>query len=105
MAQTSETPPGMAGLAESVPGGNFRETAQNSAPNQAKILRNPRAVKEARLELLREAIHESCAFIRIHAETCQLNAEAGDDTGAIYSLGRLIAFATFAAKSRSEEHT
>ena len=56
MAQTSETPPGMAGLAKSVPGRNFREIAPNSAPNQAEILRNPRAVREANLELLREAI-------------------------------------------------
>jgi len=57
MHQTCETPPGMAGLAKSVPGGNIRETAPNSAPNhQAEILRNPRAVREANLELLREAI-------------------------------------------------
>jgi hypothetical protein len=103
MSQKCETPPGMAGLAESsFPGWNVRETAPNSIPNQAEILRNPRAVKEARLELLREAIFEACGFIQLHAEACQLNAEAGDDTGAIYSLGRLIAFAKFAAKSGND---
>jgi hypothetical protein len=64
--------------------------------------RNPRAVRAAKRELLREAVHEACGFIRLHAETCQLNAEAGDDTGASYSLGRLIAFAKFAAKSGND---
>jgi hypothetical protein len=44
MTQTSETPPGMAGLAKSVPGGNFREIAPNFTPDQSEILRNPRAV-------------------------------------------------------------
>jgi hypothetical protein len=39
MTQTCETPPGMAGLAKSVPGGNTRETGPNSVPNQAEILR------------------------------------------------------------------
>jgi hypothetical protein len=77
---------------------------QATIPNaqaQGKF-RNPRAVREAKRELLREAVHEACGFIRLHAETCQLNAEAGDDTGAIYSLGRLIAFAKFAAKSGND---
>jgi hypothetical protein len=87
----------------SLPGRNDEtSSAPEIATAQAQIARNPRAVKEARLELLREAIHESCGFIRLHAETCQLNAEAGDDTGAIYSLGRLIAFAKFAAKSGND---
>jgi hypothetical protein len=94
---------GAAGLdkTSSLPGRNDGSpNAPEIAPSQAEILRNPRAVREAKLELLREAVHE--AFIRLHAETCQLNAEAGDDTGAIYSLGRLIAFAKFAAKSGND---
>ena len=78
---------------------------QADIPNEAQAqgkFRNPHAVREAKRELLREAVHEACGFIRLHAETCQLNAEAGDDTGAIYSLGRLIAFAKFAAKSGND---
>jgi hypothetical protein len=102
MTQTSETPPGMAGLAKSVPGGNIREIAPNLEPNQVSILRNPRAVHEAKIELLREAVHDGCGFIRLHAEACQTLAEAGDDARAIYSLGRLIAFAKFAAKSGND---
>ena len=102
MTQTCETPPGMAGLAKSVPGGNIRETAPNSAPNQAEILRNPRAVREAKLELLREAIHEACGFIRLHAEVCQGLAEAGDDAGLIHSLSRLVAYTKEAARTGND---
>src|ERR1700730_8006797 len=81
MAQTSETPPGMAGLAKSVPGGNIRETAPNSAPNEAELLHNPRAVREAKLELLREAIFENLGAVSPFAETAKLSIEARDDAG------------------------
>ena len=105
MTLHAKNPPagGAGGLDKtSLPGGNdCPSNAPEIAPAQAKK-RNQRAVREARRELLREAIHEACAFIRIHAETCQLNAEAGDDTGAIYSLHRLIEFAKFAAKSGND---
>ena len=82
-------------------GVDLQANIPNQGPAQGKF-RNPRAVLEAKRELLREAVHEACGFIRLHAETCQLNAEAGDDAGAIYSLGRLIAFAKFAAKSGND---
>jgi hypothetical protein len=71
-------------------------------PPQAELLRNPRAVREARLALLREAVHEACAFIHIHAEVCQSLAEAGDDAGLLYSLGRLITYAKHAARVGNE---
>jgi hypothetical protein len=99
---TSETPPGMAGLAKSVPGGNIREIAPNLEPNQVSILRNPRAVHEAKIELLREAVHEGCGFIRLHAEACQTLAEAGDDAGLIHSLGRLVIYTKDAARVGNE---
>jgi hypothetical protein len=87
------SPPGHGGdpLELSSYGGvDLQANISNEAPAQDKF-RNPRAVREAKRELLREAVHEACGFIRLHAETCQLNVEAGDDTGAVYSLGRLIA--------------
>jgi hypothetical protein len=69
MTQTCETPPGMAGLADSsFPGGNIRESAPNSAPNQAEILRDPAAVREARLWLIREDLYGDLDEIRIYAE-------------------------------------
>ncbi len=81
---------------------NASDTAPNSAPNQAEILRNPRAVRETRLELLREAVHEACGFIRLHAEVCQDLAEARDDVGLIHSLGRLVAYTKHAARVGNE---
>jgi hypothetical protein len=92
---------GAAGLYKtSLPGRNDGPSnAPEIAPAQAEILRNPRAVREAKLELLRDAVHEACGFIRLHAEACQLLAEAGDDAGMLYSLGRLIAFAKEAART------
>jgi hypothetical protein len=69
MTQTCETPPGMAGFADSsFPGGNIRESAPNSAPNQAEILRDPAAVREARLWLIREDLYGDLDEIRIFAE-------------------------------------
>jgi hypothetical protein len=103
MTQTCETPPGMAGLADSsFPGGNVRESAPNSVPNQAEILRNPRAVKEAKLELLRAALHEACGFIQLHANVCQDLAEAGDNAGLIHSIGRLVIYTKHAARVGNE---
>jgi hypothetical protein len=69
---------------------------------QAEIERNPRAVREAKLELLREAIHEACGFIRLHASVCQDLAEAGDDAGLLHSLGRLVAYAKHAARAGND---
>src|ERR1700730_16093003 len=86
---------GAAGLENaSLPGGiDCPSNAPEIAPAQAQIERNPHAVKEARLELLREAIFEACGFIRLHAEVCQDLAQAGDDAGLIHSLARLILYA------------
>jgi hypothetical protein len=75
-----------------------RQFIDPEAARQAPNPRNPIAVREAKLELLREAIHEACGFIRLHGEGCQISVEAGDDTGAIYSLSRLIAHTKHAAR-------
>jgi hypothetical protein len=69
---------------------------------QTAISRNARAVREARLELLREAVFEACGFIRLHAEVCQTLADVGDDAGLLHSLGRLIAFTKEAARGGSD---
>ncbi|MDQ6869838.1 MAG: hypothetical protein M3178_16325 [Pseudomonadota bacterium] len=65
-------------------------------------MRNPRAVKEARLELLREAVHEACGFIQLHANVCQDLAEAADNAGLIHSLGRLVIYTKHAARVGNE---
>jgi len=92
--QICETPPGMAGLADSsFPGGNDRESAPNSAPNQVNILRNPAAVAAARRELRLEFLHECAGGIRIHAELAQTFAEIGDTAGVCYAFKRLFAHA------------
>ena len=92
MTQTCETPPGMAGLAKSVPGGNTRETGPNSVPN-AEILRNPRAVREAKRLLKLEFLHECAGGIAVHAALVQTFAEIGDTAGTLYALKRLFAHA------------
>jgi hypothetical protein len=69
---------------------------------QAQIERNPHAVRKAKLELLREAVHEACGFIRLHAKACQTLAEAGDDAGLLHSLGRLTSYIKHAAKVGNE---
>lgn len=80
MAKTSETPPGMAGLADSsFPGGNVRESAPNSAPNQVNLLRNPAAVMEARLWMIREELYGDLDEIRIFAERGMRALEVEND--------------------------
>jgi hypothetical protein len=96
MSQTCETPPGMAGLAKSVPGGNFRESAPNSVPDQASLLRNPRAVREAKRLLKLEFLRECAGGIQIHAALVQTFAEIGDATGACHALRQLFAHAKIA---------
>jgi hypothetical protein len=87
----------------SLPGGiDCPSNAPKTAAAQAHIELNPRAVKEARLELLREAVHEACGFIQIHANVCQDLAEAGDNAGLIHSLGRLVIYTKHAAKIGNE---
>jgi hypothetical protein len=101
MSQITETRPGGAGSGDAIWSSSSLAADQpNSHPRQntqAQNLRSPRAVREAKLELLREAMHEACGFIRLHAEACQSLAEAGDDAGLLHSLGRLIAYAKEAA--------
>ena len=98
MAKETRRAGGAAGLGKTSSLGN-RDIAQNHPAPQAQ---NPRAVREAKLELLRGAVHEACAFIIIHAEVCQSLAEAGDNAGLLHSLGRLIAYAREAARTGND---
>ena len=98
MAKETRRAGGAAGLGKTSSLGN-RDIAQNYPAPQAQ---NPRAVREAKLELLRGAVHEACAFIIIHAEVCQSLAEAGDNAGLLHSLGRLIAYAREAARTGND---
>ena len=107
MAQTCEGPPrgGSAdgpGKSSCLEGIDSSAIAPKTAPSQAEISRDPRAVREAKLELLREAVHEACGFIRLHAEACQSLAEAGDDAGLIHSIGRLVIYTKHAARVGNE---
>lgn len=47
---------------------------------------NPAAVKEARLELLRESIFDNLGAVALFAETAKLLIEAGDDVGMAHSV-------------------
>jgi hypothetical protein len=87
-------------------GEQFPDRSPSRSKTQKKSdlaqITNPRAVKEARLLLLREAVHEACGFIRLHAEACQSLVEAGDDAGLLHSLGRLVIYTKHAARAGNE---
>jgi hypothetical protein len=91
MAQTCEGPPrggsadgpGKASCLEGIDGSTI---APKTAPSQAEISRDPRAVREAKLELLREAIFENLGAISLFAETAKLLIEARDDAGMAHSV-------------------
>ena len=78
---------------------DFQPNSPIKAPAQVT---NPRAIREAKLELLREAVHEACGFIRLHAEACPPLVEAGDDAGLLHSLVRLVIYTKHAARVGNE---
>jgi hypothetical protein len=59
---------------------NASDTAPNSAP-KAEILRNPHAVREAKLELMRETIFENLGAVSLFADIAKLSIDVGDDAG------------------------
>jgi hypothetical protein len=63
------------------------------APSQAEILRDPRAVREAKRMLRLEFLHEAAGGIQINAALVQTFAEIGDTAGVCYALKRLFAHA------------
>ncbi len=80
---TKRSPPGHGSdLLElsSLGGVDGSESAPKIAPAQAEK-RNPRAVKEARIELLREAIFENLGAVSLFAEAAKLLIDARDDAG------------------------
>lgn len=91
MAQTCEGPPrgGSAdgpGKSSCLEGIDSSPIAPKTAPSQAEISRDPRAVREAKLELLREAIFENLGAVSLFAETAKLLIEARDDAGMAHSV-------------------
>ncbi len=59
----------------------------NENPSQTQPeKRNPGAVREAKLELIREAIFENLGGARLFIETAQLLIEARDDTGMTHAV-------------------
>jgi len=50
----------------------------------------------------RAAIFESLGHIRLFAEAAQLHLEAGDDHGARYSVGKMIAHVKVAARTADD---
>lgn len=71
-----ESGPGNSSCLEGIDGS---ENSQIERPAQAEILRNPRAVREAKLELLREVIFENLGAVSLFAETAKLSIEEDDD--------------------------
>jgi hypothetical protein len=86
---------GAAGLDKtSLPGRNdYRDTAPQLAPLQAELVRNPRAVLEAKRLLKLEFLHECAGGIAVHAGLVQTFAEIGDRAGACYAMRRMFAHA------------
>jgi hypothetical protein len=100
MDQIVERPP----LAPGGPRETFRlatercDNAKTAAPAQGQN----RAVREARLKLLREAIGEQAGLIQIQADIVQMFASLGDDAGVTYALKRPVAHARAAAQTANE---
>ena len=85
MTQTCED--SVAGVAAG-PSETFRLPTErfDNANKAASAQGQNRAVREARLELLREAIFENLGAAKLFIETVQLLIEGRDDTGARHSL-------------------
>jgi hypothetical protein len=81
---------GAAGLDKTFPSRNDnRDTAPQLAPNHAEILRNPRAVREARLWLIREDLYGDLDEIRIYSSAAsKLSKSKTTSTSAAHSINR-----------------
>ena len=94
MALSKENP--ALGAAAGLPSGlSFSGDTQDSAPNPRPtqdISRNPVAVREARLELLREDLTCNASAMIATLEAALAMRAADDDCGLIYSLRRARAY-------------
>jgi hypothetical protein len=78
----------------SLPGGtDCPSNAPEIAPAQENLLRNPRAVREAKRLLKLEFLHECAGRIQIHAALVKTFAEIGDRAGVCYAMRQLFAHA------------
>jgi hypothetical protein len=94
MSQTCEGPPRGGGCADGPEvvclSANASDTAPNSAPNQAEIMRNSRAVREATIASILDESHWLLGDLTVHASIAQQYAELGDARGFLYSLDRVV---------------
>ncbi|VTZ28460.1 hypothetical protein MPC4_70080 [Methylocella tundrae] len=65
-------------------------------------LSNPDGVKQARLELLRDAIFEQLGFMIHRAELARTFADLSDDAGLTYSLKCMVAHVRAAAQCAND---
>jgi hypothetical protein len=96
MTQTSErapSEPGALGNVSVLSGNDTQITSPNPVAAQGQSgftsisdQRNSRAVRDARLVLIREAIFENLRGVRLFVETAQLLIEARDDTGMAHAV-------------------
>jgi hypothetical protein len=89
MAQPNENPAArgaLAGLNDAFPGGNCSPQNTKSQPLAQDNSRNYQDVREAKLELQREAIFENLGAVRLFVETAQLLIEARDDAGMTHAV-------------------
>src|ERR1700719_3025688 len=96
MTQTSErgaSETGALGNVSVLCGNDTQITSPNPVPAQGQNgstsisdQRNSRAVRDARLVLIRESIFENLRGVRLFVETAQLLIEARDDTGMAHSV-------------------
>lgn len=95
----------MSAVEEIFPDTRRGSTDQHSASRincDEQTRRDQRAVDHAKLQPLRDFVHEMCGFIILNAEAVQIAAEQGDDVSLGYSLRRLVLHAKAAAKSANE---
>jgi hypothetical protein len=93
MTQTSErapSEPGALGNASILCGNDTQITSPNPIAAQGQSgcasISDSRAVRDARLVLIREAIFENLGGVRLFVETAQLLIEARDDTGMAHAV-------------------
>jgi hypothetical protein len=74
-----------AGLGNTSLAGGLDDSEINR-PNAKTQARNPAAVREAKIALVRDLLRESLCFARLYAEVGQMLLDAEDDAGVLHAL-------------------
>lgn len=81
--------------------GNASLPTSGDSPNHTSSdpAKQAALLRRAKLDLLRDALHEALGFAKLYADVAQSLTEVGDDAGTLHALGNFRAAAKVACQA------